>query len=70
MHDLSNVVFPEKFFAGKFLTWQDKRRLHSIQIEINHSHTDPLRVGGRGLREVLEAVNEFVVIDPHFEKAA
>lgn len=71
MRDLSNVVFPEKLFAGKFLTWQDKRRLSSIQIEIDRDHPEEiLRVGGRGLKEVLGVIGEFVIIDPAYEEAA
>jgi hypothetical protein len=64
--DISNVVFPPKFFIGKTFEWTVRGKPRKIEIEHNSDYDDPLRVGGRGLLETIVKLNTF----PKFEKTA
>lgn len=67
MHDLSNIVFPPQFLINQFLVWKAKKRVGSMQIEFNPEYEDSLRVGGRGLREMIENSSEFEIVVPGLE---
>ena len=67
MHNLSNIVFPPRFLASRFLVWQAQNRYGSTEIKYNPEYNDPLRVGDRGLREMIEQSTEFQIVVPGLE---
>lgn len=61
--DVGNVCYPIKFLVGKFIEWTDKKRKFNLKVEFDEEYDDPIRAGGRSVREILEQVGTIKVIN-------
>lgn len=61
--EVGNVAYPIKFLVGKFIEWTDKKRKFSLLVELDEEYDDPIRVGGRSVREIFEQFNAIRIVE-------